>query len=240
MGCVMAWFDPEGLAPEFDAPFLSEWNDPQWVNWNLDHLGELPIHPQEIIDNMSDLRHFGPTHGLASAFFENEVRNHFYIQRQGGPMQQYQTNLYTTTWYTGPGILISRQVYADVEIFELIANTPVDDGVVKCWHGCLYKGSAAEATEADRALQNEAQAAALEAFASDFDIWKHKRPAFKIMQLKTDGPFSTGRKWYSQFYDTPEGAVETRAKLNGKYHVQQTATPQDAGHNFDEGLPFEV
>ena len=46
MGCVMAWFDPDGRAPDYDPPFLPQWDDPQWVNWKLDHLGELKIHPQ--------------------------------------------------------------------------------------------------------------------------------------------------------------------------------------------------
>ena len=35
------------------------------------------------------------------------------------------------------------------------------------------------------------------------------------MQLKTDGPFRTGRKWYSQFYATPE----QRAALAGVENV---------------------
>ena len=32
MGCVMAWFDPDGRAPDYDPPFLPQWDDPQWVN----------------------------------------------------------------------------------------------------------------------------------------------------------------------------------------------------------------
>ena len=42
--------------------------------------------------------------------------------------------------------------------------------------------------------------AALFAFGADFDVWKHKRPALRIMQLKKDGPFKHVRKWYAQFY----------------------------------------
>jgi 3-ketosteroid 9alpha-monooxygenase subunit A len=238
MGCVMAWFDPDGREPDYEAPFLPQWDDPQWVNWELDHLGELSIHPQEILDNMADVRHLGPTHGAPSEYFENELRDHICIQRQGGPMQLYNTYLYTTTWYTGPGILLSKQVFAGNEIFELIANTPVDDGVVKCWHGCLFKGSAGDATDADRAAQKEAQAGALQAFGADFNVWKYKRPAIKIMQLKTDGPFRIGRKWYSQFYDTPDGANATRAEINGIHHTEQMATPAGANHNIDDGLPI--
>ena len=238
MGCVMAWYDPDGRAPDYDAPLLPEWNDPRWVNWQLDHLGELAIHPQEILDNMADVRHLGPTHGAPSEYFENEFRDHICIQRQGGPMQLYDTYLYTTTWYTGPGILLSKQVFAGNVIFELIANTPVDDGLVKCWHGCLFRGSAEEATDADRAAAREAQAGALEAFGADFNVWKNKRPALKIMQLKTDGPFRTGRKWYGQFYQAIEMAQATQTEVNGIHHTLNMATPAEANHDIDEGLPF--
>jgi len=238
MGCVMAWFDPEGREPDYPAPFLKEWDDPCWVNWELDHLGELNIHPQEILDNMADVRHLGPTHGAPSEYFENEYKDHVCVQRQGGPMQLYNTYLYTTTWYTGPGILLSKQVFADNVIFELIANTPVDDGVVKCWHGSLFRGSEGGATEADRVAAKQAQAGALEAFSADFNVWKYKRPALQIMQLRTDGPFRLGRKWYSQFYATPEGARAIQEELNGFYHTQQMATPATAGHDIDEGLPI--
>ena len=153
-------------------------------------------------------------------------------------MQLYDTYLYTTTWYTGPGILLSKQVFAGNVIFELIANTPVDDGVVKCWHGILFRGSEGGATDADRAAAKAAQAGALEAFGADFNVWKYKRPALKIMQLKTDGPFRTNRKWYSQFYATPEGARAIQAELNGFHYTQDMATPADANHNIDDGLPF--
>jgi 3-ketosteroid 9alpha-monooxygenase subunit A len=238
MGCIMVWYDPDGGEPEFDAPFLKQWDDPQWVNWELDHLGELPIHPQEILDNMADVRHLGPTHGAPSEYFENEFMDHIYVQRQGGPMQLYQTYLYTTTWYTGPGILLSKLVFGGAEIYELIANTPVEDGLSKCWHGCLYKGSAAEATDEDREAGKQAQAGALEAFGADFNIWQNKRPAINIMQLKTDGPFRTGRKWYSQWYAKPEDVAGIRAELNGLHYTQGMAKPADSGHDIDTDLPF--
>ena len=58
------------------------------------------------------------------------------------------------------------------------------------------------------------------------------------MQLKTDGPFRTGRKWYSQFYATPEQARGIQQELNGKHLTEGMATPQEANHNIDDGLPF--
>ncbi|HAN68208.1 MAG TPA: (2Fe-2S)-binding protein, partial [Halieaceae bacterium] len=82
------------------------------------------------------------------------------------------------------------------------------------------------------------QANALEAFAADFNVWKHKRPALKIMQMKTDGPFKTGRKWYSQFFATPEQAADIRQEVNGTHYTQGLITPEEAGHAIDDGLPF--
>lgn len=238
LGCVMAWFDPDGRQPDYEAPSLPEWDDPRWVRWGLDHLGELPIHPQEILDNMADVRHLGPTHGCPSEYFENEFKDHIYIQRQGGPMQLYQTYLYTTTWYTGPGILLSKQVFGDTVAYEMIANTPVEDGTSHCWHGGLSRGTADVASDDDRAAAKVAQAGALEAFSADFNIWQNKRPALVIMQLKTDGPFRTGRKWYSQFYQTPEEAASIQLELNGIHHTRDMPTPAEKNHDIDAGLPF--
>jgi len=238
MGCIMAWFDEDGREPDYDAPFLKEWDDPQWVNWELDHLGVLEIHSQEILDNMADCRHLGPTHGAPSEYFENEINDQIYVQRQGGPMQLYNTYLYTTTWYTGPGILLSKQVWGDTEVYELIANTPVEDGATQCWHGCLYKASAAPATDEDKEAAKAIQAGALEAFGADFNVWAHKRPALKIMQMKTDGPFRVGRKWYSQFFATPEDAAAIRAEVNGTHPTVGLVSPAEANHSIDEGLPI--
>jgi 3-ketosteroid 9alpha-monooxygenase subunit A len=69
-------------------------------------------------------------------------------------------------------------------------------------------------------------------------VWKFKRPALKIMQMKTDGPFKTGRKWYSQFFATPEQAAEIRKDVNGTHYTQGLITPKEAGHSIDDGLPF--
>ena len=114
MGCVMMWFDPEGGEPEYEPPFLQEWDDPQWVRWELDHLGEINLHGQEILDNMADAQHLGPTHGAPCEYFENEIEGHLCIQRQGGFHQNYNSMLTTTTWYTGPGVLLSKQEDFDV------------------------------------------------------------------------------------------------------------------------------
>lgn len=236
MGCVMAWYDPEGREPDFEPPFLPEWDDPQWVHWQLDHLGELDIHPQEILDNMADAQHLGPTHGAPCEYFENEFRDHICIQRQGGFIQTYNTMLHSTTWYTGPGLLLSKQAYGNVLSYELIANTPVEDGKVKVWHAALYRGSNKVASEQDVAAAREVQAGALLSFSADFDVWHRKKPAINMIQLPTDGPFSTVRNWYKQFYLAPGDVAAQQQQLNGVHHTKSLPPPSEEAREIEVGL----
>jgi len=238
MGCIMMWFDPAGGEPEFEPPFVDLWNDPACVHWKLDHLGEIKMHNLEVLDNMADVRHLGPTHGAPCEYFENEIRDHVLIQRQGGHIQLYNAHLHTVTWYTGPGLLLSKQTFNGMEMVELIANTPVDDGVTKAWHGVILKGQHVPPSAQDIATQLGAQAGALEAFSTDFEIWKNKRSALKVMQLKTDGPFNTVRKWAGQFYKPRADAKVLQQELNGTYPVLDFPQPprswQEQG--FEKGL----
>jgi 3-ketosteroid 9alpha-monooxygenase subunit A len=236
MGCVMAWYDPDGREPDYEAPSLKEWDDPSWVQWELDHLGEIDTHPIEVIDNMADVRHLGPTHGAPCEYFENEFKDHIYIQRQGGVLQSYGCMLQTTTWYTGPGILLSKQLFGDSLLYELIASTPVDEGRIKVWHAALHKSANDVATPKDIENAREAQAGVLAAFAADFSVWTHKRPALRIIQLPADGPFATGRKWFKQFHDKPENTKGYHEELNGLYHVKNMAKPEDSVRDIEEGL----
>jgi 3-ketosteroid 9alpha-monooxygenase subunit A len=236
MGCVMMWFDPEGGEPTYAPPTLKEWDDPTWVHWKLDHLGELEIHGQEILDNMADATHLGPTHGAPCEYFENEINGHVCIQRQGGYHQVYDSMLITTTWYTGPGLLLSKQEFGDVLTFELIANTPVDDGVTKVWHGALAQAQNVPHSDEDIAAARAVQEGALQAFAADFDVWRHKRPAIRVMQLPNDGPFKIVRKWYGHFYDSQENAANYLDEANGFYYVPNLEKPGENARQLDVGL----
>ena len=78
----------------------------------------------------------------------------------------------------------------------------------------------------------------MEAFGADFNVWQNKRPALRIMQLKTDGPFRLGRKWYSQFYAKPEDMSDIQAEVNGEHLTQGLKTPEEVNHNIDGDLRF--
>jgi 3-ketosteroid 9alpha-monooxygenase subunit A len=225
MGLILMWHDPEGGEPDFEPPYLPAWEAENAIHWELDHLGQVPIHGLEILDNMTDVRHLGPTHGSPCEYFENEYRDHVCIQRQGGHLATYDAHLDTVTWYTGPGILLSKQTHAGVTYFELIANTPVDDGVSQAWHAALSFGQSTPPSEEDIAAAREAQAAVLSAFATDFEVWKHKRPATTVMQTKSDGQFKNQRKWAAQFYMSAEDSKAIQQELNGVQEINDFPPP---------------
>jgi 3-ketosteroid 9alpha-monooxygenase subunit A len=222
MGCLWVWHDAEGGAPDYEVPLLDAWDDPSWVRGKVDHLGQMATHPQEIVENMCDLPHLGPVHGSPSAFFENEIRGHVIMQRQGGhPRHRPGNGLFTTdTWYTGPGFLISHQQGPDRHVYELIMHTPVDDGVTQVWHNGLFKTTSAVATEADVAKAREDQAFMLAGFVQDFDVWANKAPCINVLQLPTDGPFNKGRLWYKQFYNPRARAAEILKDAEGVHRVR--------------------
>ncbi len=221
-GCIFIWYDPEGGQPEYELPALPEWDDPAWVHWKIDHLGELESHPQELIDNIADIAHLGPIHGSTLEYFESEFRGHLAIQRQGGGHKTLATDdtlLETDTWYTGPGILMSR-VTGLYDAIMFITHTPVVDGRVKAWHALLVKSANAQATDADVATAREFQEASRLAFLQDFEVWTAKGPAIQILQLKNDGPYHKSREWYRQFYNPRVQATERQSKVDGVYTVK--------------------
>jgi len=54
----------------------------------------------------------------------------------------------------------------------------------------------------------------------DGEIWAHKRPATRIMQLPTDGPIGQARIWYSQFFNPRHQAHDILERVNGLHYVR--------------------
>lgn len=232
-GAIWVWHDPENQAPDYELPPFAEWDDPAWVRWYFDHLGTLAIHPQEILDNMVDVGHFVPTHGMKRIeYFENEFRGHVAMQRQGGGHRTLVSDdahmLQTDTWYTGPGILQSRMA-GEMPALMMITHTPVDDGVVKVWHAVMAKSPHAVATEQDAAIAHAYQETGRQAFAQDFEIWGNKQPCFQVLQIPTDGPFDKLRLWYKQFYNRRTKAQDFLKRVEGVHTVRGMPTAPKSG-----------
>ena len=222
-GCIFLWNDPENGQPDYDLPELVEWEDEAWVNWRIDHLGMLDSHPQEIIDNITDKAHLGPIHGsMNMEYFETEFNGHEVRQRlAAGHRTLAEETLYNDTWYTGPGILMSRMA-GDYPSLMLITHTPVEDGSVKVWHGLMVKAPNSPPTAADIEAVHAYQEGSRLAFMQDFDVWANKRPCFQILQVVGDGPFGKARIWYEQFYNPRDKAKSFQERVDGKVITKGT------------------
>ncbi len=220
-GCIWMWHDAEGGQPDYDLPAFEEWDleDKGWVRWRIDPLGTLPIHPQEIVDNIVDAAHFVPVHGSRDIlYFENEFDGHKAIQRFGAGHRTLVEGsgdvLSTDTYYTGPGILQCRMEGQHPSLM-VICHTPVEDGEVRVWFMLFVKVGDSRADEAGVSMARSYQDVSLESFAQDFEVWQHKEPALSIMQIPDDGPFHKERIWYRQFYNPRDKAAEFQGRVNG-------------------------
>jgi len=224
-GCVFAWHDPEQGAPDYDLPALPEWHDPQWMIGDYDDLGTLDVHPQEILDNLVDTRHFGPIHGQKLAYFESVFDGVVGRQISGGGHETLTSEdgvLNVDAFYTGPGILIARYS-GETDAVQIICHSPKEDGVTQVWHGITTRALNTPPTQADADLRAGYHAGGLAAFSQDFAIWRTKAPAFNILRLPTDGPFHRSRAWYKQFYNPRGQAAEHQARANGAHQTSGMA-----------------
>jgi 3-ketosteroid 9alpha-monooxygenase subunit A len=223
LGAIFVWFDPEGGEPEWAAPSLKEWDDPQWIRWKFDHLGTLACHGQEVIDNIADCSHLNPVHGSEVLYYRNEFNGHLATQLQGGGHRTLVTPdgvspiLTTDTTYHGPGFLLSHMMGMGESII-FIGHTMVDDGVIKVWHALLVKSQHERPTEEEIVAAAAYQESARLAFAQDFDVWANKRPAIQILQVPGDGPFHKSRIWYKQFYNQRARKQEFLKQVEGVQH----------------------
>lgn len=227
-GAIWAWHDAEGGEPDYDLPPFEQYGAPHWVNWNLECLGTLDCHPQEVLDNMADKAHLEPVHGsIDMASFENEFDGHVCRQILAAGHKTLAAAgaepMTNDTWYTGPGILQSVML-GEHPSHMLIAHTPIDDGVLKVWYGLLVKVPNATPTEEDRQIARGYETAGVDAFAQDFEIWSNKRPCLHPMMVKGDGPFDKVRIWYKQFYNARSRAGEFQKRVNGHFTTRGTAT----------------
>jgi 3-ketosteroid 9alpha-monooxygenase subunit A len=221
-GLIWVWHDEEKLEPEFPLPeFGGHWDEPGWVRWKIDLMGDLNVHPSEITDNMADYGHFIPIHGAKDfTYFANEFMDHIVHQYYSAGHRTLTANpedqLVLDTWYTGPSILQS-EMEGEFPSFIMIAHTPIEDGKVRAWHALMVttNDGSREITEADRAAAFEYQEASRLAFAQDVEIWNNKRPAIHPLAIPQDGPYGKVRAWLKQFYNPRAQAADIRKRVNG-------------------------
>lgn len=222
-GVILVWYDEEKETPDYEPYSLPEWEDEKWINWKIDYMGELGCHAQEVIDNIADKAHLGPIHGSTDmVYFENEFDDHIVRQKLAAGHRTLADNVMTNdTWYTGPGLLMSR-MNGYYNSLMLVAHTPVEDGTIKAWHALMVEPPNVPPSSEDVQAVEAFQEGSRLALMQDFDVWANKQPCLQIMQVVGDGPFAKVRQWYKQFYNPRTKAQTYQKAVNGHYITRGT------------------
>ena len=223
-GIVFAWHDPEELDPDFEVPDFPEWNDPRAIRWKeLEYLCDLH-HPIEIFDNMSDVAHLYFLHGTKADRYENEYVGHILHQRESslpaGEVTMIGRRMTTLAGYIGPGIAFGR--FVELQAFQIICITPIDDGSCRLWQAGMVKPPADMDREAAQQYRDALSRSFGEGLLRDGEIWKTKKAAINIIQLPSDGPFRQSRVWYSQFFNPRAKAAEIVGRVAGRHYAKGT------------------
>jgi len=125
------------------------------------------------------------------------------------------------TWYTGPGLLLSR-MNGYYNSLMMICHTPIEDGQVRAWHGLMVEPPNFPMNDDDKAAVPAFQEGSKMALLQDFDVWANKAPCLSIMQVVGDGPFGKARLWYKQFYNPRKDVKDYQAKSNGHWITKGT------------------
>ncbi len=217
-GIIWMWHDEEEGEPDFALPDFALWHDPAWVRWQIDLMGDIDIHPVEIVDNMADLGHMVPVHGsIDCTYFDNEFDGVVATQRLTAGhrvLASSAASISYETWYTGPALLQS-ELAGDLPAFMMIAHTPIDDGRVRMWHALMVRCADPAVADGGVGTARAYQEASRQTLAQDVDLWSFKRPIFHPLVIPADGPVGKVRQWYGQFYRPRAEAANIQDRLRG-------------------------
>ena len=204
---LFVWNDPEGSAPTWEVPaieecFEEEWTDWAVIDWNID------TNCRELVDNISDMAHFGPVHGAPVRTFRNRFQRPC---RRGSLMVGGSDRLAegggiltADSAYYGPAYHITRMTGSmagqDVNSILLNCHTPVDTKSFVLRFGVIVKKIPGLSDEENQQIGQAYVEQSQNAFKEDVQIWDTKTRVDNPLMCDGDGPIHRMRQWYEQFY----------------------------------------
>ncbi|MDF3832714.1 Rieske 2Fe-2S domain-containing protein, partial [Cupriavidus basilensis] len=218
---LFIWHDPQGNAPlpEVAIPRIEACFSGEWSDWALD---KMLIHTncRELVDNISDMAHFGTVHGAPVDYFANLFEGHKGSQLMIGRSARLsgEDQLTALSTYFGPAYHITEMSgrMGDQPIHSILLNchVPVDANSFDLRYGVLVKRVPGLSEAQNRAVAQAYVEQARGAFYEDVVIWDSKIRIDNPLLCEGDGPIYQMRDWYGQFYtdieDVRPGSVARR------------------------------
>ncbi|NUA30970.1 Rieske 2Fe-2S domain-containing protein [Cupriavidus basilensis] len=208
---LFIWHDPQGNAPppEVAIPRIEACFSEEWSEWALD---KMLIHTncRELVDNISDMAHFGTVHGAPVDYFANLFEGHKGTQLMIGRSARLsgEDQLTALSTYFGPAYHITEMSgrMGDQPIHSILLNchVPVDANSFELRYGVLVKRVPGLSDAQNRAVAQAYVEQARGAFYEDVAIWDSKIRIDNPLLCEGDGPIYQMRDWYGQFYTDVE------------------------------------
>ncbi len=212
-GLVMVWHHAEGKDPEFEIPdFLPEFSDaagtrnPEWVGYEK-RRWQIRTNNLDMAENQVDSAHFHYVHG-AKNMPESEGAADGAIMRVSSktlmetPMGQVMGTVQSTSWGFG---LSTIRFTGIAETLLVSSTTPIDEDHVDVRFAFMVKslGGASITKGVGKAFIAEVT----RQLEQDIPIWENKVQHARPLLCDGDGPIGVFRRWTTQFFCWPEGAV---------------------------------
>ncbi|MEM7135634.1 MAG: Rieske 2Fe-2S domain-containing protein [Myxococcota bacterium] len=198
-GMILAYFDEEGVVPDYEVPPIHELDDPNWTPLEMSEI-KIATQPREVIENVADVAHFGPVHHQTIDEFEMIIDGPRATQRttgRGGTLDGRPIPVESVATYHGPAVQFTRLMWA-YDMVLVNAHVPIDHEELVLRFGVTLRKRAGENAGRDVILRHVA--AARDGYFQDVAIWEHKRWRDRPTLVDGDGPIGEIRKWYRSFF----------------------------------------
>jgi phenylpropionate dioxygenase-like ring-hydroxylating dioxygenase large terminal subunit len=204
-GVVFAWHHVDGVAPEWELPVLD--ND----NWtgNRTILWKVRTHPQEVFENVVDVAHLVPLHGVVQAKVNGDPTQDGHKMTYaidmvadgtivGMPGMTNDVTLAIDMHGLGHTVVITTVHNAGVRARQRIYCTPLDEEVIEI-RGAVNLEKLPDPAVTEQIAELFYRAYVTD-FAMDFPVWENKVYRERPLLSSADGPFMVYRRWARQFY----------------------------------------
>lgn len=207
-GLLLVWNDPEGSEGDMSvAPkIMDDYYSGEWTDWVMT---QVPIksHCRELVDNMSDMAHFGPVHYSTVRSFRNVQDGHTFTQYMVGGheiLTEGDCPMTSVAHYEGPAYMTTTMTGMmdghPMTTHLLVSHVPVNTGEFHINLGVMMRKNPSLNEEQNRAMVETYTRLTIESFQQDVEIWDNKVLIDNPILCDGDGPINMVRKWYAQFY----------------------------------------
>ncbi|MGH8808855.1 MAG: Rieske 2Fe-2S domain-containing protein [Noviherbaspirillum sp.] len=204
---LFVWHDPEGNPPppEVAIPPIEACFSDEWTPWAMDKM-VINTNCRELIDNISDMAHFGAVHGAFVTRFTNVFDRHMAVQIMESKSKRLAEDgvLTSTATYYGPAyqITVMQGEMGGYPVDSILLNchVPIDMNSFELRYGVLVRKFPGLSEEQNREAAAQYVRLAQDAFYEDVEIWHNKTRTDNPLLCEADGPVYQLREWYQQFY----------------------------------------